>query len=397
MGGGAMKTHATGRLARALVNLFFVAALLAVGCQETRTHVSLRIGAETDVGPLDGLVAQAWSDNCGDGCLSNIYFKDLQGMDLSVERWLLGFEPEEHWTNVFFVGIDVFVALHGLRDDKIVATAFLKDVRWGGTEIIDVTLAMISEDCDKDGDGFRDCVKAECCIRGEDDGFADCDDDSAEAHPFAESKACRACEASCGTGEGDVDVVESGGSELQDVDVADPTLIDNGNDTVTDTKTNLIWEKTPATEHFQMCTTDIDYNTCLPENRPAEKHCKAKDGGSIGNGWRLPTVSELRSLVKDCFGTATDGTCNVSELDGGCLSWGCRDPSCTGCISGGGPGEGGRYIDNVFNNIEDAYFWSSSPHADRSDYAWYVNFDGGGVYYSHVDYAHGVRCVRSGP
>ena len=172
-------------------------------------------------------------------------------------------------------------------------------------------------------------------------------------------------------------------------------MVDNGNGTVTDPATCLVWEKTPSADTFQMCTTQMDYYACLSENRPAEKHCKAKDGGSIGNGWRLPTISELRSLVKGCAATVTGGTCNVS--DGGCLAWSCRDSSCNGCSSGGGTGENNYYIVGILSNSGHSRFFSSSLAAASSDDAWGVYFDDGRVHADYVNFGKGVRCVRSGP
>jgi thiol-disulfide isomerase/thioredoxin len=151
----------------------------------------------------------------------------------------------------------------------------------------------------------------------------------------------------------------------------------------TDPQTHLVWQRTASAAAMNW--------------KEAEAYCRGNQAGLPGGRWRLPSISELRSIVKGCLATATHGTCNVSELGGGCLSWGCRDSSCNGCASGGGPGEGGDYIDSVFNTSAHSWFWSSSPREDNPDAAWNVNFDTGVVNFVYVLGARGVRCVRSGP
>jgi uncharacterized protein (TIGR02145 family) len=112
-----------------------------------------------------------------------------------------------------------------------------------------------------------------------------------------------------------------------------------------------------------------------------------------GTGWHLPTISELRSLIRGCAATQTGGSCNVQEGD--CLAWSCRDGSCDGCSSGGGPASGCYWDSDLGGNC--TWFWSSSLIADDSNDAWYVFFDYGLVNYDYVDGDEGVRCVRPGP
>ena len=76
---------------------------------------------------------------------------------------------------------------------------------------------------------------------------------------------------------------------------------------------------------------------------------------SLGNGWRLPTIEELISII------------DHKRYDPACKIENCRS-SC---------------------------YWSSSPIASNSSYAWSVNFTNGSVGYNLKGYHHYARCVRT--
>jgi hypothetical protein len=111
--------------------------------------------------------------------------------------------------------------------------------------------------------------------------------------------------------------------------------------------------------------------------------------------WHLPTISELRSLIRGCPATETGGSCGVTDscTGDGCGSWG----SCAGCSYLGGPGAGGSYWPPELTAHDYGWFWSSSSYAGGAFYACYVGFYYGGVYYSVRTGTVYVRCVRSGP
>ena len=85
---------------------------------------------------------------------------------------------------------------------------------------------------------------------------------------------------------------------------------------------------------------------------------EAKDyAASLGNGWRLPTRTEMLTLVDDTR----------------------RDPACS-----------------VFPDCPSDWFWTSTPWAGSASSAWYVNLG-----YGYSDYGYAVsdsfarvRCVR---
>ena len=130
----------------------------------------------------------------------------------------------------------------------------------------------------------------------------------------------------------------------------------------------------------------------------AKAHCAAIS--LAGAGWRLPSISELRSLIRGCeithwnLVTNAGGACGVTD---DCLSiWtcydGCKDP----CPWRGGHGADGRYIDAVYNPggeySEYNRHWSSSK-ADEGG-VWYVSFADGGLYYWNALDVLPARCVR---
>ena len=75
---------------------------------------------------------------------------------------------------------------------------------------------------------------------------------------------------------------------------------------------------------------------------------------TLGDGWRLPTIGELFSIIDF---TVYKPACKIDS---------CRS----------------------------SYYWSSSPHTNHSDYAWYVYFYDGDVSYRDKCYHDYVRCVR---
>jgi len=147
-----------------------------------------------------------------------------------------------------------------------------------------------------------------------------------------------------------------------------------------DSSSGLTWQNPPP-ENTMTWQDAIDYCSALP-----------LDGG----GWHLPTISELRSLIRGCPGTVSGGACGVTDA---CLSGGCQNGSCDGCALDEGPANGCYRPDGM--NGSCGVYWSSSPVEDIGGYALYVYFYSGGVpFYLNAidlnDVSHGsyVRCVR---
>ena len=131
----------------------------------------------------------------------------------------------------------------------------------------------------------------------------------------------------------------------------------------------------------------------------AKAHCASLslDGG----GWHLPTISELRSLIRNCLGTKTGGPCEVTDS---CVAYSCWEKeTCASCF--GGACSGCCWPDEMLEAYCGVY-WSSSVTANPINInppyilsnAWVINFGAGfvasGVASGDLASTFLVRCVR---
>ena len=128
---------------------------------------------------------------------------------------------------------------------------------------------------------------------------------------------------------------------------------------VIDKRTGLVWARCSLGQSWNGSTCTGTASTHTHEEALAQAQAANVGGAS---GWRLPTVKELASLADK----------------------GCRNPA----------------IDSTaFPNTPSSRYWASSPDVGDSDYAWYVSFNYGYVYYGGFnlrnsnDYA--IRLVRA--
>lgn len=114
--------------------------------------------------------------------------------------------------------------------------------------------------------------------------------------------------------------------------------------------------------------------------------------------WRLPTINELRTLIRDCPKTEKGGSCGLTDecllelLDDEKYNSTCDKNSDCSCKP--------RYYDsddNSYSKLDDwEELWSSIPTKYQDNSAWYVDFSNGSIYQSHTRYSptYYVRCVR---
>ena len=119
--------------------------------------------------------------------------------------------------------------------------------------------------------------------------------------------------------------------------------------------------------------------------------------------WRLPTISELRTLIRGCAATETGGECGITDA---CrfkdpYDFDCWNESCDGCEMAAGPGTDGMYWPTELDpaaECDDAGFYgfaSSSLIADVSSTYWGVDFFSAALVWVY-DSAM-LLCVRSAP
>ncbi len=137
--------------------------------------------------------------------------------------------------------------------------------------------------------------------------------------------------------------------------------------TITDTASGLMWKH---------CAEGLSGVNC--ENGKTERYTwddavkRFKHVEYAGySDWRMPTIHELKTLVYCSKGKDKNGNCNE----------GSEKPTIN---------------QQIFPNTTANWFWSGSPGADDSDYAWLVYFNHGLSSINNRDGSYAVRLVRSG-
>ena len=131
---------------------------------------------------------------------------------------------------------------------------------------------------------------------------------------------------------------------------------DNGDGTITDNSTSLMWQK---------CSVGLSGASCGTGSVTSETWNQATTtcvGLSLAGhaDWRLPNIRELSSLV--IYDTTAPLAINTT----------------------------------YFPNTQSSSYWSSTPSTQDSGSAWSVNFSSGFSSYSSIGYTGDVRCVRGG-
>ncbi len=157
--------------------------------------------------------------------------------------------------------------------------------------------------------------------------------------------------------------------------IPEPKSYDIKEETVTDTKTGLVWQRKRTDKSMT--------------HKEAEDYCGTLTLAGADD-WRLPTVAELRTLIVGC----QSGT-PACKVDDACTASKCWSSTCA-CQALKGPGEDGFYWQKDVWQGGGKYFWSSSLRpGKKSEKAWDVGFNYGNVYEYDRTQKADVRCVRA--
>jgi hypothetical protein len=139
----------------------------------------------------------------------------------------------------------------------------------------------------------------------------------------------------------------------------DSQLVDNGNGTITDSKTSLMWKKCLEGLSGSNCESGSAGSFTWQEALQQPIAVNTSGGFAGHSDWRLSNINELVSIVEEqCY----DPAINLSR----------------------------------FPNTPSSYVWSGSPYASSSDSAWNVHFYSGSYSSGSRGSVSAVRLVRGG-
>jgi len=147
-------------------------------------------------------------------------------------------------------------------------------------------------------------------------------------------------------------------------------FINNGDGTITNTKTKLMWKRCAEGLSGANCT--LGTATTLTWQRALQQAASINAGVGFAtfHDWRLPNIKELRSIVeRQCVLPAVNPTVFPATP----------------------PSAGTSAVKS--NKI---WFWSASPSATFSGFAWSIDFDSGRSFVDKEARLYYVRLVRGG-
>lgn len=135
----------------------------------------------------------------------------------------------------------------------------------------------------------------------------------------------------------------------------------------------------------------------------AARYCEEMRVGKTDD-FRLPTITELRTLIKGCAATGVKGKCPVRDT---CFTPECRLDDCKGCEAEKGAGEDTLYWQpRIWEHVpgwSKGFFWSTTEKRDmvpgeakEKSEVWTASFVTGEIEAKELEIWGHARCV-SGP
>lgn len=130
----------------------------------------------------------------------------------------------------------------------------------------------------------------------------------------------------------------------------------------------------------------------------AEQKCEDLEWGTYSD-WRVPTINEVRSLIRGCPATETGGSCTITDS---CTDYSeCFSQSCFGCDAGQGPDHAGCYLPDDFypDGMVGCFETWAFPEGQwdkkgKEKLYWLISFGSGGFTYQDGSFNYAVNCVR---
>lgn len=161
---------------------------------------------------------------------------------------------------------------------------------------------------------------------------------------------------------------------------------DNGDGTITDNVTGLMWEKKDDSGGIHDVNNVYSWGMTLApytmNGTMVTTFLAALNSGAGFAGhtdWRIPNYKELTSILN--LEKALPATSPAFHQAATCLN--CSDVTLPSCSCG--------YYGSTFN-----YYWTSTSRRDFQNQAWYVDFGLGNVVLGNKDRGYAVRAVRGG-
>jgi len=181
----------------------------------------------------------------------------------------------------------------------------------------------------------------------------------------------------------DDDIVDD---DIVDDDSSPPDVfINNGDGTVSDPTTGLMWQKVaPPKQQWEKWDHWSGANQYCLDLTLADH-----------TDWRMPTISELRTIIRGCPDSMTGGVCQVSDECSNEDCWVHVD--CRGCEKNLGP-DNGCYWAKTFEGECTAYYSSTIAEGVYKYFSavWVVFFQEADIEYWATFEGYGpVRCVRT--